>query len=456
MLVSAIFRKFMDKTPMSVMARGLVERILNPQILDKWFEGISNVQYTRQLLFSSIFEMMSMVVCGVHPSIHSAYQSKRDKISVSIKSVYNKLNGMETTTSSALVSYSASEAESLIKELGGGLENPLPGYRIKLLDGNCIEASEHRIKELRGISSGALPGKSLVVLDPVLRIITDVFPCEDGHTQERALLGEVSGSIQANDVWIGDRNFCIRGFIGIIVRKSAFFILRQHGNLPYELIEPKRRFIGETQTGKVYEQLVLVVDEQGKAHTLRRVNVELTKQTRDGDREIHLLTNLPSEEVSALRVAELYRGRWKIETVFQEITTHLNSEINTLGYPKAAIFGFCIALVTYNVLSVMKAAMQKVHGVEVVEKQISGYYIAHEISGTHIGLEIAIPEEEWQAFRTMPTSQVAQLLIELAGLMQLSKYKKHPRGHKKKIQKKKTGKNAPHVSIAKILAKRNK
>src|SRR3990167_5923625 len=193
MLVSAIFRKFMDKTPMSVMARGLVERILNPQILDKWFEGISNVQYTRQLLFSSIFEMMSMVVCRVHPSIHSAYQSKRDKISVSIKSVYNKLNGKETTTSSALVSYSASEAESLIKELGGGLENPLPGYRIKLLDGNCIEASEHRIKELRGISSGALPGKSLVVLDPVLRIITDVFPCEDGHTQERALLGEVSG-----------------------------------------------------------------------------------------------------------------------------------------------------------------------------------------------------------------------------------------------------------------------
>jgi hypothetical protein len=456
MMVSAIFRKFMDKTPMSVMARGLVERILNPQILDKWFEGISNLQYTRQLLFSSIFEMMSMVVCGVHPSIHSAYQSKRDKISVSIKSVYNKLNGMETTTSSALVSYSASEAESLIKELGGGLENPLPGYRIKLLDGNCIEASEHRIKELRGISSGALPGKSLVVLDPVLRIITDVFPCEDGHTQERALLGEVSGSIQANDVWIGDRNFCIRGFIGIIVRKGAFFILRQHGNLPYELIEPKRRFIGETQTGKVYEQLVLVVDEQGKAHTLRRVSVELTKQTRDGDREIHLLTNLPSEEVSALRVAELYRGRWKIETVFQEITTHLNSEINTLGYPKAAIFGFCIALVTYNVLSVMKAAMQKVHGVEVVEKQISGYYIAHEISGTHIGLEIAIPEEEWQAFRTMPTSQVAQLLIELAGLMQLSKYKKHPRGHKKKIQKKKTDKNAPHVSIAKILAKRNR
>ena len=77
---------------------------------------------------------MSMVACGVHPGIHSAYQSKKNKIGVSIKSVYNKPNGLETTTSSTLVSYPASEAESLIKELGGGLENPLPGYRIKLLD----------------------------------------------------------------------------------------------------------------------------------------------------------------------------------------------------------------------------------------------------------------------------------------------------------------------------------
>lgn len=161
----------------------------------------------------------------------------------------------------------------------------------------------------------------------------------------------------------------------------------------------------------------------GKAH----FGVRLIKPTRVGDWEIHLLTNLPIEEVSALIISELYRGRRKIETAFRELTTHLNSETNTLGCPKAAIFGFCIALVTYNVLSVMKAAMQKVHGIEVVEKQISGYYIAHEISGTHIGLEIAVTEEEWQVFSTMSTSQVIQFLIKLAGLMRLSKYKKHPR-----------------------------
>ena len=47
---------------------------------------------------------------------------------------------------------------------------------------------------------------------------------------------------------------------------------------------------------------------------------------------------------------------------FQELEAHLHSEINSLGYPKAALFGFCVALVTYNVLAVVKAALRRVHG----------------------------------------------------------------------------------------------
>ena len=90
--------------------------------------------------------------------------------------------------------------------------------------------------------------------------------------------------------------------------------------------------------------------------------------------------------------------------------------------------------------------MQNVHGVEVVENQISGYYIANEISGTKIGMEAAIPRAAWKQFRDMPTSQMVKFLIELAGMMKLRKYKKHSRGPKKKVIKKKFDKNVPHVS----------
>ncbi|MEI6744351.1 MAG: hypothetical protein WCL34_00200 [Methylococcaceae bacterium] len=128
-------------------------------------------------------------------------------ISVSVTSLYNKLNGMKIETSAALVRYVAQESEAIIREMKGELPAILPGYRTKLLDGNCIEASHHRLKVLRDTKSGALPGKSLVVFDPQLELAIDVFPCEDGHAQERSLLDKVLLTVMHKDLWIADSCF---------------------------------------------------------------------------------------------------------------------------------------------------------------------------------------------------------------------------------------------------------
>ena len=63
-----------------------------------------------------------------------------------------------------------------------------------------------------------------------------------------------------------------------------------------------------------------------------------------------------------------YSFNWKIETAFQELPRFLNSEITTLGYPRAPLFGFCVALIAYMILSVVKAALDGVHGKEAIEK----------------------------------------------------------------------------------------
>jgi hypothetical protein len=72
-----------------------------------------------------------------------------------------------------------------------------------------------------------------------------------------------------------------------------------------------------------------------------------------------------------LLVAELYRKRWTLETAFQHLEAYFHSEINTLGYPKAALFGFCLALVAYNLLAVVLAALRGVHGEETVDQEVS-------------------------------------------------------------------------------------
>ena len=113
------------------------------------------------------------------------------------------------------------------------------------------------------------------------------------------------------------------------------------------------------ETGRVFEQTLRATNDAGEVLFLRRVTVVLDKPTRDGDTELHLLTNVPVKHARARVVADLYRRRWTIETAFAEMEKVLNGEINALGYPKAALFSFCMALVAYNVLSTVKGALRR-------------------------------------------------------------------------------------------------
>jgi len=403
-------------------------------------------------LFSSVYDLMNQVVFCMQPSVRAAYQAQQDDVGTSLVSVYNKLNGLETQTSAELVRYSAREFAPLIKEMGGEHTPWLEDYRVKIVDGNCLEASEHHIKELREAKGRALPGKALVVYEPAVGLVSDVFPCEDGHAQERSLFGALVKTVARGDLWIEDRNFCTRDFLGEIDNRGAFFVTREHQGLPLEMVSPLRP-CGRTPTGQIAQQRVCVVDTQGHKHICRRLRITLNEATRDGATLLYILTNLP-RQISAKRVAALYRKRWTLETAFQHLEAYFHSEINTLGYPKAALFGFCLALVAYNVLAVVLAALRSVHGEETVDEEISLYYIANEISMTYHGMRIAIPEREWDVFYAMSTVDLAAILIELARGVRLQAFRKSPRRPQKPRSQDKRPARQGHVSTAKLLRKR--
>jgi IS4 transposase len=343
----------------------------------------------------------------------------------------------------------------VIAAMGGERPAWLAGYPIRTLDGNHLAGTQHRLVELRTVGAGALPGHALVVLDPQAMLVTDVFPCEDGHAQERSLLDQVLEAIRSGEVWVADRNFCTTGFAFGIARRGGYFVIRQHqATLHIELIG-ERRSCGRTETGMVYEQGVRLTDEAGEVLRGRRITVELDRPTRDGETEIHILTNLPTVVADALTVAELYRRRWTVESAFGELATCLNGEVNTLGYPKAALFAFCVALVAYNVLSVVKGALRSVHGDEAVE-EVSGYYLADEIAGTHRGMMIAIPEDEWVVFAGLSPTALGKVLKSLAAKVRLSTLRKHRRGPKRPQPKRASGAKITHVSTARLLAVRKK
>jgi hypothetical protein len=454
MLLDTIFAPFVKERPICVMARAVLERLLDAQRLDALFARTAERQYTRELLFSSLVHLMSEVVLGVHPTVHAAYQAQKDTLGVSTTALYNKLDRVETGVSAALVRDSARLAEPVVKALRASHPRWLAGYQIKVLDGNHLSSTEHRLKELRSTWAAPLPGQALVVLDQQRMLITDVFLNEDGHAQERRLLTQVLQHVEEDQLWIEDRNFCTLGLMFGIARRGAAFVVRQHGQLQGELLGRATRK-GTTRSGPVYEQPLLVRDPaSGETMRVRRITLKLTEPTRDGDTELHILSNVPLPRASAAHLARLYGKRWSIETAFFEITTTLSCEINTLGYPKAALFTFCLALLAYNAVSLIKAALRSAHGRQQVNAEVSGYYLALEISRTYDGMMIAIPAPHWALFRDLSDKAFADALHEVASSVNLSRYQKHPRGPKKKPPKRTAYQNGKHVSTAKLLAQR--
>jgi hypothetical protein len=257
--------------------------------------------------------------------------------------------------------------------------------------------------------------------------------------------------LQANDLVVADRNFCTTRFVFGVQAQNAFVLVRQHrGNLPCTALS-KLKKCGQTDTGTIYEQRVQVSDpESGEVLVLRRIEVRLFEKTRDGERTIAVLTNLP-DEVSALQIGEIYRQRWTIEKHFQFLTQSLHCEVSGLGKPRAALFAFAMALVAANTLAIVRGTLRSVHGAE-AEAEISGYYLADEVGGDYRTVMKYFPPDQWLGWHHLPAPAMAKLLAVIAQHVKLKGLTRSQRGPKKPPREKPVyDKKHKHYSTSRLL-----
>lgn len=463
MIFAKVFERFIEESSVSVMFRGTLEKVLGSERLDKLFADTAVKQRAGALAFSTCAELLSLVVTQIQPSVNAAYRASSDEISVAVKSVYNKLAGIELCISESLVRETALDLNEVIGEMKAILPGPLAGYDVRIVDGNHLSGTQHRLKELRSLGDAPLPGHTVAVLNPHVELIEDLIACEDGHANQKPLYVQLLDRVQPGQCWIADRDYCTQPFLFGIKRRKGYFVVRQHGALKGELVGRRRR-IGRTDTGVVYEQQLCLTDQDRNQLRVRRITVKLEKPTRDGDTELHLLTNLP-KKVGAGRIAQAYRTRWQIETAFAKLTTVLRCELNTLGYPDAALFGFCIAVVMYNALSTVIAALRVTHPeVEAAasqetmphrRKKFSFYYLADEVAGVWRGMMIAIPDEQWAGtFRHLTPKQMAKKLLWLGRKVRCERFLTNPYGAQRRRKRRTMTTRGGNVSTYKILQQR--
>jgi hypothetical protein len=188
MVLGDMFERFILDAPMPVLFRLLMERALDPEEWDRRFEGTATRQYTRELLFSSIVDLIA-VVGRIKPSVRRASLDSSG-IAATLTAVSEKLKGTEPAVCRGLVRTTGKRLAEVLGQLEPGRRASVPGYRVQVFDCNHRAGTEHRIPETRDVAEAMLPGQTLVISDLDLGLVIDAVPCEDAHAQERTLWNE--------------------------------------------------------------------------------------------------------------------------------------------------------------------------------------------------------------------------------------------------------------------------
>jgi IS4 transposase len=358
---------------------------------------------------------------------------------VSLAALYEKVNRTEPAILRALVQGSAQRLEPVLAALP--CQPSLPGWRVRVLDGNHLPASEKRLAALREQRGAALPGHALVVYEPDLGLVTDLVAIEDAHAQERSAMAPLIECAGAGELWLADRNFCTGTILQGWHQAQACFIVREHGRNSPALASSGPWVDGERiETGQVREQRI----DLKAGFVWRRIELTLDKPTEAGDTVILLWSNLPAA-VGAHEIARLYRKRWRIEGMFQRLESVLHSEIRTLGHPRAALLGFTVAVLAYNVLATLKRSVEAAHAAAdetgAAPPDVSTYYLAVQIRSQYEGMLIALPPDEWSHWSDATPDVITGKLLELARCVDPIQVRTRTRGPK-------TRKPAPYVEGA--------
>lgn len=395
------------------MARLVLERALPAPWIDEVFDEHRQRQYPRELLFSTVVELMTLVALGLRPSLHAAARQMDRQLGVSLAALYDKVNRTEPAILRALVQGSAQR----LVPVAAGLSGPasLPGWQLRVFDGNHLPASEKRLAALRGSRGAALPGHTLVVYDPDNGLVCDIASCEDAYESERTVVMPLLEQAQPNEVWIGDRHFCTHAILHCLNQAGAGFVVREHERHPRLAGLGRWSRYVRIETGRVREQRIDLAPDEGapmeQGISWRRIEIELDAPTDSGERVIRLWSNLPAS-IDAATIAKLYRKRWRIEGMFQRLESVLHSEIKSFGRPLAALLGFAVAVLAYNVLALLQRVVQQAHREHNPELDVSTYHLAQHIKSGYEGLTIALPPEHWSRVSEEddPTAMLQRLL----------------------------------------------
>jgi hypothetical protein len=412
-MFAVVLDRFVQQCPLAVMARMTLQRALRPEWVDALFESHREWQYTRELTFSTVVEITSLVALGMSPSLHAA--ARRDgTLTVSMSALYAKVNHTEPALLRALVRGSAEQLLPVVEPLRAKRTPLLPGFRVRVVDGNHLPAATpSRTLALPGAALPAAHGPrdpvsgshALVPARHASPAPADARGCSRcGDPGATAPLRRPSGS-----------------------RRASARLIAAELPPPRARRRPRRSSSGPAGCprcsrggGGCATALVDVRRREGHASVrplpASRIGVAVAGSPRDG------------------LFRRLARARQR---------SH--------GRRRGALMSDACP---FNVLSTLQTAVETAHALAPEEDVVSTWHLAQEVRSHYTGMMVALPAEGWTALVEASPKEFTRTLLRFAQHVDLRHVRKNPR--KPKVVKPKG--YAPrkavqrHVSTARVLA----
>ncbi|HUU98744.1 MAG TPA: transposase [Phycisphaerae bacterium] len=276
----------------------------------------------------------------------------------SIQAAYGKLRRLPPALSE---SFLAQATQRLRQLWPGGAAAELPAclaqFAIVVLDGKTIKGLHKRLKPLRGVAGGAVGGKALVGLELRTGLVLAMRTHLDGDADELALLPDLLAALRrgvsGKRLWMGDRAFSYVEYALQLGSASDDFLVRRRANVTFQPDPRRKPRTGRDVSGRRFREEWGWLSRRGQPQALGVRQITLTLS---GSQTLRLITSLlDPQEYPAATLLALYRNRWQIERVFQEITQVFGLKRLIGSSPRASIFQFAFCLLLYNTLQVVRA-----------------------------------------------------------------------------------------------------
>src|SRR5437764_11726456 len=362
--------------------------------LRELFDQHRGACYEKQLSFPVLVQLIGDVLMGQSPSARRRFTDAvaAAELPASSPAAYGKLRRLPVPLSVAFLAGCTARLQALWPAASAVTLPPcVRDWSVLVLDGKAIKRVAKRLKPLRGAPGGVLGGRALVALTLRQGLALALEADPDGETNDvrlvPSLLPAVRGRTPGPRLWVADRQFCAPQVLTDLLAEGDHVLVRYHGNVCFTRDPTRPVGTGQDADGRTWREewgwLGGVQNPQRRF--VRRITLE-----RPGQEAIIPVTDLlDAQRFPATALLELYRQRWGIERMFQQVTAVFGLEALIGSTPEATIFQFSFCLVLYNVIQVVRAYVAG-----------AGHRPAAEVSGEQLFQDVTKQLIAWRELLT--------------------------------------------------------